>query len=279
MYLFTIVPFLYFLKTRLKGKVQRVSWVFVYFIPSFILFNYFAPLVEFKNIVLLIISITLINYIYENGYLQNDIKTTKKEKNPTLRLSLEEMQKVDKNWNKIVFLRVVVSLVLIALFYFVSDDISLTLGLFIISLSLQILYLIYNSIRNICNLILILPINYIRFYGFIISFVSIVELPYFVIFSLFLYPVSKFLEFTNQPRYNLQKIANIVGNVDTFRIKYYLSITIVSLLVFIQTNSYIYFLIVSIYYLLYRLGTYYMINQSKIVQDELLNNIKKEYRK
>lgn len=94
------------------------------------------------------------------------------------------MQKVDKNWNKIVFLRATVSLVLIALFYFVSDDISLTLGLFIISLSLQILYLIYNSIRNICNLILILPINYIRFYGFIIPFVSIVELPYFVIFCI-----------------------------------------------------------------------------------------------
>lgn len=113
MYLFTIVPFLYFLKTRLKGKVQRVSWVFI---PSFILFNYFASLAEFKNIVLLIISITLINYMYENGYLQNDIKTTKKEKNPTLRLSPEQMQKVDKNWNKIVFLRATVSLVLIALF-------------------------------------------------------------------------------------------------------------------------------------------------------------------
>lgn len=279
MYLFTIVPFLYFLKTRLKGKIQRISWIFVYFIPAIFLFNYFASLSEYKNILLLVIGITLINYIYENGYIQNDIKTTKKETNPTLRLSPDEMQAIDTNWSKIVLVRGVVSLVLIALFYFVSDDISLTLGLFIASLSLQILYLIYNSIRNIWNLILILPINYIRFYGFVIPFVSIDKVFIFIIVTVLLYPFSKFLEFTNQPRYNLEKMANIVGNVDTFRVKYYFLLTFISLLVFFQTENYLYFLIISIYYLFLRISSYYMIKNSQSVKAELFSNTKKVYRK
>lgn len=283
MYLFTIVPFLYFLKTRLKGKIQRISWIFVYFIPSFILFDFFVPLVELKNIALLIISITLINYIYENGYLQNDIKTTKKEKNPTLRLSFEEMQSVDKNWNKIVFFRVVISLVLIALFYFISNDISLTLGLFIISLSLQILYLIYNNIRNIWNLLLILPINYIRFYGFIIPFVSTDKLVEVVMATILLYPLSKVIEFTKRERFNLIFIGNAIGNIDKFRIYYY---SFVFVLLFFFISDSIYFE-VALYYLVFRTLSYLAISKlnglknnsrsSSFIKDEEKHNSSSQY--
>lgn len=279
MYLFTIIPFLYFLKTRLKGKVQRVSWICVYFVPSFVLFNYFASLIEYKNILLLVIGITLINYIYENGYIQNDVKTTKKEKDPTLRLAIEEMQNIEKNWSQILFLRGVISLVLIALFYFISSEISQTIVLVSVALFLQFLYLIYNSIRNIWNLILILPISYIRFYGFILPFVVSANLFEFLIITIFLYPLSKFLEFTKQPRYNLGVISKLVGNVDSFRVKYYSILVLISLFIFFQNQDYIYFLSISVYYLIFRIGTFYVMKKSKSVQDELLNNTKGVYRK
>lgn len=279
MYLFTTIPFLYFLKTRLKGKVQRISWLFVYFIPSFVLFNFFAPLDEFKNILLLVIGITLINYIYENGYIQNDVKTTKKEKNPTLRLSVENMRYVDKNWLKIILIRTTIIIFLISLFYFISSDLKQTINLFIISLFLQILYLIYNNIRNIWNLILILPINYIRFYGFILPFIISEYLIEFIVITTLLYPLTKVLEFARQSRYNLIKISKFVGNVDIFRVKYYLVLVIFSLFLFIQTREYFYFFLISIYYLFFRICTLYLMTKSKRVQEELLENTKGVYRK
>lgn len=279
MYLFTIVPFLYFLKTRLKGKVQRISWIFIYFIPAIFLFDYFAPLQQENNLLLFIIGCTFINYIYENGYIQNDVKTIKREINPTLRLSKEEIENINEKWYQIILLRLAVSVLLMALFYVFSNSLSLTLVLFSIGIILQFLYLIYNSIRNIWNFILILPINYIRFYGFILPFVSFDKIFEFIIVTILLYPLAKVLEFTRQTRYNLELISKIVGNIDSFRVKYYLVITMILSFTYYFYNLPFEYLLVSIYFTLFRIATYIAINKNSSIQNEMLKNTKKDYRK
>jgi hypothetical protein len=272
MYLFTIIPFLYFLKTRLKGKVQRVSWVFVYFIPGFVLFAYFVSLDDWRNFILLIIGITLVNYVYENGYIQNDIKTIKREKNPTLRVSADKMHAIDKNWNKLVFIRGIISLFLLGLFYILSSDVSLTLGLLLVSAFLQALYLVYNSIRNIWNLILLLPISYIRFYGFVVPFLSKDVVLEFIIATVLLYPFSKVLEFTKRERFNLLFIGNKLGNVDKFRIIYYLIVCL--FLSFVSFESI--YIQIALYYLIFRLLSYCAVSKSENLKNAVGSNFSRQ---
>ena len=74
-------------------------------------------------------------------------------------------------------------------------------------------------------------------------------------------------------------ISKLVGNVDSFRVSYYAILVIISLFLFFQTQEYIYFLLISTYYLLFRIGTLYIIRKSKTVKEELSKNIKDVYRK
>ena len=278
-YKFTIIPFLYFLKTRLKEKVQRISWIFVYFIPGFILFNHFANLTEPENIFLLLIGITLINYIYENGYIQNDVKTILKEKNPTLRLSFREIQIINSQWNLIIVFRLFIALILILLFFLVSKNFERALYLICISVLLQLLYIVYNSTRNIFNLILLLPINYIRFYGFIIPFVPADKLLEFTFSTALIYPLLKVLEFTKLPRYNMLKMGNLLGRIDNFRVFYYLFISIVSIANYFLFNISFIYVYISIYYLIFRTVALLLINKNNSsIKEELFKTRKDVYR-
>ena len=279
MYLFTIFPYLYFLKTRLKGKIQKISWVFVYFIPNIFLYLYITDFdISFNNIFTMILSLILINYIYENGYIQNDIILTKRETNPTLRIYGEELDNIRKNIRKIFLIRFVITIFILILIFILVDDYKIFISILTMSVLLQSLYLIYNSVRSVLNLYLILPLSYIRFYGFIIPFVPYKHLVEFIILTIFIYPFSKFLEFTKQPRYGYEKISKLVGNVDLFRIKYYLIITIIYIIFyFLIEINYIY-IFVALYYLAFRFSSYIAINRIDKIKQDISKNSKKEYR-
>lgn len=281
MYLFIIVPFLYFLKTRLKSKVQKVSWLFVYFVPNIFIYFYITGFdLSTKNILLMVISIVLINYIYENGYMQNDIILTKKEKNPNLRIDGEMLFNVRKNILSIFFIRFFIVVILLTTIFLLVNDFTIFLKYLLVVLLLQVLYLVYNNIRNIGNLYLILPLSYLRFYGFILPLVEFENLIEFITFTTLLYPFLKMLEFTKQPRYNLPNFSKLVGNVDIFRIKYYgvlAGITILYFFIFESTLQY--FIVIVIYYLLFRIGTYLAIYKSQTVKEHISSNTKSDYRK
>jgi hypothetical protein len=178
--------------------------------------------------------LTLINYVYENGYIQNDVLLTKKEKNPTLRLVTEVLNNIRKNINKILISRFIVLIFIMYILSFLIEDSKSYYTLLFIIFFLQLLYLIYNSVRSVLNLYLILPLSYIRFYGFIVPFVEYENLLEFIIATIFIYPLSKFLEFTKQPRYGYKFISGIIGNVDIFRVIYYLIILILFFLNFLK---------------------------------------------
>lgn len=279
MYLFTIFPYLYFLKSRLESKIQRLSWIFVYFIPNIFLYLYITDFdISFNNIFTMILSLILINYIYENGYIQNDIILTKRETNPTLRIYGEELDNIRKNIRKIFLIRFVITIFILILIFILVDDYKIFISILTMSVLLQSLYLIYNSVRSVLNLYLILPLSYIRFYGFIIPFVPYKHLVEFIILTIFIYPFSKFLEFTKQPRYGYEKISKLVGNVDLFRIKYYLIITIIYIIFyFLIEINYIY-IFVALYYLAFRFSSYIAINRIDKIKQDISKNSKKEYR-
>lgn len=279
MYLFTIFPYLYFLKTRLKGKIQKLSWVFVYFIPNIFLYLYITDFdISFNNIFTMILSLILINYIYENGYIQNDIILTKRETNPTLRIYGEELDNIRKNIRKIFLIRFVITIFILILIFILVDDYKIFISILTMSVLLQSLYLIYNSVRSVLNLYLILPLSYIRFYGFIIPFVPYKHLVEFIILTIFIYPLPKFLEFTKQPRYKYEFLSKMVGNIDLFRIKYYLISNILFLLAYTLFEIEFVYIFIFLYYLIFRLFAYVAIKKISIVKKDIFNNSKKDFR-
>lgn len=133
---------------------------------------------------------------------------------------------------------------------------------------LQLLYIFYNSIRNIGNLYLILPLSFLRFYGFILPLVPLEKwLPLSIMF-LFLYPLSKFLEFCKRPRHNLPKLVNLIGNNDLFRVKYYAIVTIALYFYFYFFDSELVSLQVAIYYFCFRTIGLILIATNKKMKSE-----------
>jgi hypothetical protein len=219
--------------------------------------------------------LTLINYVYENGYIQNDVLLTKKEKNPTLRLVTEVLNNIRKNINKILISRFIVLIFIMYILSFLIEDSKSYYTLLFIIFFLQLLYLIYNSVRSVLNLYLILPLSYIRFYGFIVPFVEYENLLEFIIATIFIYPLSKFLEFTKQPRYGYKFISGIIGNVDIFRVIYYLIILILFFLFYIIFKINFIYVLIILYYFIFRFLSYLAINKSEIIKKNILENSKK----
>ncbi|HFO5149574.1 TPA: hypothetical protein ACHJRG_004980, partial [Escherichia coli] len=87
--LFFFVPFLYFYKTRLRSIIKLISWGVIYLVPIFLSTFSFAN-IDYYFISYFVV-LTLTYNLYEIGYIQNDTETIKKEHNPTLRLSRDEL--------------------------------------------------------------------------------------------------------------------------------------------------------------------------------------------
>lgn len=283
--LFSFIPYGYFLNTRLKGTFQKISWVFVYFIPGFFLFSAFTPSFSVHTTALLIIGLILVNYVYENGYLQNDLLTTKQESNPTLRLTPETSQQLRAQLLQIFTLRTIVCLILL-FFYFVLSSTQAstqasTQGFWVLCavlLCTQCLFLLYNAVRNRLNLWLIIPLSFFRFYGFILPFVPFQSWGEFILVTLLLYPVAKFLDFCKQPKFGLSKLSQWIGPVDRFRVFYYAFLTLTLVFaVFLDAISSIY-AYVSAYYCCYRILTFWAYQRSSAIRQEITQHNPADYR-
>lgn len=265
-----LIPSFYFLRTRLESKFQKISWFFVYYIPSLIIFNHYKPLDNFTNFFIYLLGITVINIFYENGYIENDSKTTKIEANPNMRISQKEFNFVDKNFYKIILIRLFLAALLISIFYYYSNDWIGTLILILTSVLIQIIYLFYNRVRNIANLYLILPLSFLRFYGYILPFVPYEKLIEFAFAVSFIYPISKTLEFATRKRFKINFFIKNLTNIDRFRVFYYLTISIVFFLIQVE----VIFFYIAIYYLLYRTATFLLISKQPGINKELTSRKK-----
>lgn len=276
---FLFIPYFYFVKTRLRSNIQRVSWFFVYFLPTFFLFFYLSDFVfSLNNILLYFVSSLLINYIYENGYIQNDVVLTQKEDKPTLRLSPEVMEWSRRNVFYIFLTRFGIAALMLIFVYFLQGH-GFSFYLYLVAcLSLQIIYFIYNSVRSLLNLFLILPLSYLRFFGFVLPLVTDKIAIEFIAASLLIYPISKTLEFTKSKKYNLKFFPKLINDIDFFRVKYYLTVSVILFLFsFFCSWSYIY-LIICVYFFVFRLFAYFLLSKSETIKKVVLIRSQKGYK-
>lgn len=254
-----LIPLWYFHHTRLSSVFQKISWIGVYWVPTLLI-----PFFIFKqNLISVLIIILGINYVYENGYIQNDIYTVTSDNNPTERILAKERNWFKSNIYIIAGARVAIFMLLLVVLYIATLDMKLIVAYVAMLTFLQACFNVYNLVKNSrLKHVLIIPLSYIRFHGSLLTlyFSKNQESQSFMVLlflGLILYPVEKWLEFGKKHGAFWGKH---IGDIDKFRIYYYMISTIALFaLTFILDNKGIkIFAAFSLYYTFLRVLTNFL---------------------
>lgn len=245
-HLFFYLPILYSFNTRLNSNKKRIAWVLSYIIPIIIcVFIIYNDYTYAECLTLSIFIVFTIYSSYEIGYIYNDAELIKKEVNPTLRLTNENIQYYENKKIIIYLSRSICLIVLMLAAWGIDSKIGFSITFSCVAILL--LYLIYNSIRNRYNIPLYSLLVYSRYFSIFICSISL-----FDSFLLWLvYPFCVTLEFMSKPRFKF-KMKWIINNLDMFRTIYYsfLLLSIVALDSILMFDKIIYALV--LYFFVFR---------------------------
>jgi hypothetical protein len=216
------IPFLYYFITRINSIPKKVSWSIVNVFPILWVCAIITDINSMVVVILYFLGLCAMMSIYEVGYLENDIITTKNETNPTKRLDDESHNFLEKNYNKIISMKYGLTLLIVILSLIIetSTNIQLYIYQFIFSLLiLRVIYLIHNKIRNKFNILTFLGLVIFKHYSIILLFIPFNQSLSLLILLLILFCGQRLIEYASKKRFGL----NIhIGNLDVFRVYYFL---------------------------------------------------------
>lgn len=237
------IPMIYNFKIRLNYNLSKIiSWLFINLFPT----TYYALIgtenITFKEIIILIIYTTSFFYIYELGYIYNDLISIKKEKDPTERLSLEQKQYASKIYKNIKYFRSLIFIIGSAITIILSPKTNTIIAI-LISFICILLFKIYNNWRSHHNAFLYFWLVASRFIPFIFIFHnSISQYILYTSLIILIYPLEIGSERFSMPKYRYPIISQIIPSEKSktvYRFFYYLITTII-LTVTIGFNSIIF---------------------------------------
>ena len=269
-------PFVYMFKSRYKTLAEKISWMIIYALPILIIaYSFNVSYLLFSTIYLL--SIISFVTLYEIGYLENDIVTTQKEKDPQIRIEKDKNIKfIHEKYSNLVICRyflVGLLLLILCLLYFVFPGLEIYMFQFIIFLILtRFIFKLHNIIRNRFNILtyfLLVSLKYLTpislFINFKDDFISILGV-------LVIFPVVRTIEHSTKPKYNLVMIQKKIANKDLFRVIYYLALSLLIALIYLlkvdifMNDKILAFFAVSLIFLTYRLSILFLTKyRSKLV--------------
>ena len=208
----------------------------------------------------MLLSVVCVYCFYEIGYIQNDCETIKKEENPTLRLSEDELKIYERNkWN--IYMTRGVLGILFSMYY-IQQGIPSCILLPVLW-GIIPLYLLYNSMRNRLNQYLVL---FLMVYRYGVPFFLYTHFNwncYLLLLIIISYPIPTFIQIcAKEKRGRCEKWALFfVGSYnkrELFRLKFYLLLIVgVGVLAFLN-QVHLYYVILPIYFFLFRIGSYSM---------------------
>ncbi len=272
------MPFYYLFYSRLKTKIDLISWLIIFIIPQFAITYFYLDTRLDIFVLLFLLSQIIFNTLYEIGYLENDISTTKNEKNPTLRLDTKSSVYIQNNYSRIVYLRYFTVFCLIWLLLFIDQYFGLTFNIIAFILLLivnRIFFFFHNTIRNRLNLITFSVLAVTKYIFPIILFVDIENMTYPIILSVMVFPFLRIIEHSTHKRYDFKNYATIIGDHDKFRVVYYFSGTLVYTalwyLSMIKLENFVIAISMFLYFLFYRLGSYFLVKRGIYKRDMIKN--------
>ena len=271
-------PFYYLFYSRLKTKIDQISWFIIFIIPPFLIAYVYSEINLLSYIVLFLLSQIVFNTLYEVGYIENDISTTKNEKTPTLRLDPKSAKYIKNNYLKIIYFRYIIVLISLGILYWINNyfDFKLNVFSFLVLLIInRVFFYWHNSVRNRWNLLTFSVLAITKYIFPIILFVHSDKLFYPCLFAIIVFPILRIIEHSTHKRYNFIKYAKLIGNHDKFRILYYgvFSILTLGLFIFsvIKKEDFLVIISIFIYFLIYRLSSYFLVKRGMYKRDDLKN--------
>ena len=254
------VPVLYAIRTRFlkRTKLGIFFWFAEYLFP--VLLSLLLANIEPISIFQMLLSVVCVYCFYEIGYIQNDCETIKKEENPTLRLSEDELKIYERNkWN--IYMTRGVLGILFSMYY-IQQGIPSCILLPVLW-GIIPLYLLYNSMRNRLNQYLVLFLMVYRYGVPFFLYTPFNWNCYLLLLIIISYPIPTFIQIcAKEKRGRCEKWALFfVGSYnkrELFRLKFYLFLIVgVGVLAFLN-QVHLYYVILPIYFFLFRIGSYSM---------------------
>jgi hypothetical protein len=254
-----------------------MSWLIIWIIPQFII-SYSYIDIKLKSFILIFFLTQLaFNALYEIGYIENDVTTTKNEKTPTLRLEKSIYRYIKKHYNKIIRIRYLIVITVIILLYILNKCFEYNLNIygFIIVLIINRLFFYWhNIVRSKINLLTFAMLAITKYIFIFVIFINdFNKLLYVVLFSMVIFPILRIIEHSTHKRYQFVKYAKIIGNHDIFRIKYYLFNLVLLIIIYNLypkfCKNYKIFIYINIYFLFYRVLSYFILKKGLYKRDYL----------
>jgi len=268
-------PFYYLYVSRLKTKLEQISWIIIFIIPQLLVTHQYQTLSSVIFILLFFTSQVVFNSLYEIGYIENDVKTSKIEKKPTIRLNNNMNSFVEDHYLSLVNTRYFVVLFLLTFLLIAKQKMNIDLYImqFVILLVVtRLVFLIHNKIRNLGNLFSFSILAITKYIFPVILFVPVNQLIFPVVLLFFLFPLIRIIEHSTHKRYGFNQYAKLIGNHDIFRIYYYLILLILSVILFIEevvtyNDSLLTFMTI-IYFFLFRLFSLFLIKKGYYIRSQ-----------
>lgn len=274
MYLYYL-PFFYLISSRLKTKYELISWQVIFFIPQLLISYYYLNVRSDLFIHLFLISQIIFYSLYETGYIENDVITTKKEKNPTIRLDKKENKFIIKNYSKLINLRFLVTLFFLLVIIWLDSFSAYRLNLmnFIILLILtKIIFYIHNSIRNRLTIITFFLLSILKYTFPLVLFINEKEIFFPLLLTFITFPLLRTIEVASLKRYNLKKLSIISTNIDKFRILYYsflfMMVLILKMLLLLNNDNFNLAMTIVSYFLFFRICCFYLVKYGAYIRDK-----------
>lgn len=220
--------------------------------------KYFMPIILFLfwrdySMLRLILAFLITYDLYEIGYIENDCETIKKEKNPTMRLTTEDLAYYEKNKVHIYLTKILIALV-IGVYLLIWEKTNILYVLFPVLILPT--YYVYNRMRCRWNLVIHAILMFLRYYTPILlatHFFCWID----ALAILFVYPIKGMIELSVYGKFGGYKnqfvekfILHDYSCFQQFRLKYYSFGSLISglLLVFHKVEIsiftiYLYFLL------------------------------------
>lgn len=236
------LPVSYTVHSRLKSLKELISWIYLFPFYGLVISYAFNEIFDWRTYLLALLCTIS---IYEIGYLFNDLKTSTREKNPTLRAG---NLWYTENFLSLVVSRIVLCGVCMSLVHHIGG--AADSAVFVLNLAvLAIAFYLHNTLRGRINTLTFSFLSLMKY----AALLCLLRDPLVIIFTFFSFSFLRTIEYSAiKSHFGFLSVLK-VESFDMFRVRYYLVVTLVLFAIcFFSALNYFYMLI-PLYFLIYRL--------------------------
>lgn len=257
-----LFPYVYGLNTRSRTIYYKIAFFVNYLIPLFIYLFVDNHFVFSTRLIVFLLGLTATYCIYENGYVDNDYITTKREKNPSIRITSIEVKFIDKYYLLIISIHRLYAFICVVGIYILSGSLRAFMVIGFL-LALDFAYAWHNTFRSYFNLITLIVITFFKYY---IPVYAVAGYNKELVFNITL-SFAILRGFEHLIKFEKFSECFIVRNIELFRVLYYGLVFGVSFFLFYTLRVTVIFVIIPFYMLIYRGFCLILSHTKKRIQD------------